>query len=244
MSYPIETSRRHRAAGQPGGFTLVELMVSVTIMSLIAGATYACFHAGSRAWRKARDRSDASQQARVVLRMMARDLRGAFRPPRGASTFMGVDRVRDDRSADAVDFVAVAAGPARPAAPHSDRCEIGYYLDLDPATDAEGLVRRIDRTPDDDDLEGGVLEEIGPAVQELNLEYHDGVGWYDAWDEDDGVPFQVRITIGIVETDGDERLRVLSTVVHLPMGGFGFGELDEGELVPTEEAGDTEKKEE
>ena len=204
------------------GFTLVELIVSVTILTLVAGAVLACFQAGSRAWRKTRAHADVCQSARVVLRMMAQDLQGTFRSPHdGTSSFVGLDRQWNGLAADTVDFVAVQAGGARPGQACSDRCEIGYFIDNDPETAARELIRRIDRTPDDDDLEGGQFQEVGPFVKELNLEYSDGLLWYDEWGPDEGVPALVRIAL-TVELDGAEHAMAFSTVVYLPMAGFEY----------------------
>lgn len=59
------------------GFTLIELMVSLSIFCVLAVALYSVFAAGVGAWRRAQASSATYQTTRLVLDEMARDLRGA-----------------------------------------------------------------------------------------------------------------------------------------------------------------------
>jgi prepilin-type N-terminal cleavage/methylation domain-containing protein len=60
------------------GLTLVEVLVVVTILSVLALSVYTVFKSGVDAWSKAEERLDIYQNARVVLDQISRELAGAF----------------------------------------------------------------------------------------------------------------------------------------------------------------------
>ncbi len=61
------------------GFTFLELLIAVTIFSIVAVAIYSSFSVGIRAWRKTEESYKVRQETRHALDMMARDLRCAIK---------------------------------------------------------------------------------------------------------------------------------------------------------------------
>ncbi len=59
------------------GFTLVELMVTMTIMMLVTGALLGALESGTTAEGRASARIDAQQSARLVLDQFSKDVRNA-----------------------------------------------------------------------------------------------------------------------------------------------------------------------
>ena len=64
--------KEHNAA-----FTLIELMVAVTIMAILVAIVSAVFHQSSVAWNSGTERMHANVTARAVLNFMAHELRHA-----------------------------------------------------------------------------------------------------------------------------------------------------------------------
>ena len=60
------------------GFTLLELLIAVTIFSIVAVAIYSSFNVGIRAWRKAENSYKVRQEARHALNTIGRELRSAI----------------------------------------------------------------------------------------------------------------------------------------------------------------------
>ena len=56
------------------GFTLIEMVVSLTIFSVISLSVYSSFAGGITVWRKAEEFSSVYQTARLVLDSMALEL--------------------------------------------------------------------------------------------------------------------------------------------------------------------------
>lgn len=60
------------------GLTLVEVLVVVTILSVLALSVYTVFKSGLDAWSRSEARLDIYQNARVILDQISRELVGAF----------------------------------------------------------------------------------------------------------------------------------------------------------------------
>jgi len=59
------------------GFTLLELVITITILSLIMAIVYGSMRLGTRAWRTGEARAEENQRARVILSQLAEEIRSA-----------------------------------------------------------------------------------------------------------------------------------------------------------------------
>lgn len=189
-------------------FTLIELVISTALMALILVSAYLCLNAGLAGKKLVEPRAEAIQSARVALAMLSEELRGACLLP-GDSAFLGMKRTLGTAEADNLDFATHYYTPRR--ANEGDFSEISYYVQPDPKTGHLGLWRRQNPRFAPDPLAGGEKREIIPDILGLQLEYSNGVDWYDTWgkvkgvaktdssqkDQSnvDGIPTAVRITL-------------------------------------------------
>src|SRR5262249_39687783 len=60
------------------GFTLLELVISLTIFSLVAVIVYGTLNLGARAAERGEVRSTENQRARAALALLARHLKSAY----------------------------------------------------------------------------------------------------------------------------------------------------------------------
>ena len=192
------------------GFTLIEMVISVALMTLILAAAYGCLRSGILSQKLVDTRIDAFQNARVALNMMTADLRGACRLS-AAFEFLGMNREIAGAEADNLDFATHHYTPR--AAGEGDFCEVSYFLRKNPGAGSLTLFRRRDATPDAEPLAGGVEEPLAEGVQSFRLEYYDGYKWHDEWGDPQGkrkgqpelsgrsnlsgLPDAVRITLSI-----------------------------------------------
>lgn len=205
---PTPTMANRRTAG----FTLVELMISASLMVLILAAAYVCLRAGLSAQRLIDPRLDATQTARVALALLTADLRAAC-PLDRSTEFIGIDRTLGGIEADNLDFATHNHTPRRPG--EGDFCQTSYFLDQDRASGDLILWRRRNPRIGLDPLVGGVREEIARGVRQLKFEFYDGFEWYDTWGDPEnrdrqtpktpsllqpnlsGLPAAVRITLAL-----------------------------------------------
>ena len=160
------------------GFTLIELMVALAIMSIVLSTVYATFFTALKAMRDTRQRDDTYQIARVVMEKISNDLTMAFYRPGSdrqdhpTQLFIGRDAVDDDMARDRLDFTTASHVLMRDGRPESDVVEVSYYID-DTYTDRPLLVRREDPLPDAELRHGGTLRILAERVVALNFRYRE-----------------------------------------------------------------------
>ena len=100
---------------------------------------------------------------------------------------------------------------ARALGRDEDRCLLIYdHYDVQPVEPLE----KWDRDP----FSGGFLGTLGPGVDALNVEFYDGLGWWDDWDSREELPLAVCVTLGAwvpSRAEDEPILRRASTVVWL-----------------------------
>lgn len=165
------------------GFTLIELILSASLMAVVLAGSYLCLNAALEGRRTIEPRADAIQTGRVVVSMIAADLRAACPLPKGPQ-FLGMDRAIGSVEADNLDF-ATHHFSARQEG-EGDFCEVSYYLQKDPRTGEFSLWRRRNPMFAFDPLSGGEREELARGVGGFGLEYFDGFDWFDNWGDVDG----------------------------------------------------------
>ena len=163
---------------QMAAFTLIELVISTALMAMVLISTYACLNAGFSGQKIVEPRIDIIQSARVALNLLSADLRCACPLPQGAP-FLGVRRLLGAVSADNLDFATHNYTPQRPG--EGDFCEESIYLEKNPKSGRFTLWRRRNPLLAFDPLSGGTREELATGLAGLQLEYYDGLDWYDSW---------------------------------------------------------------
>lgn len=218
MSLTIMGSKRHHSPNSIKAFTLIELLISVSLMTGILMASYVCLQAALSARATVEDRSDAIQSARVIMDRLRSDLGAADRLSEEHG-ILGLNRDLEGIEADNIDFVTRHHVPKRPF--EADYCEVSYFVAKNPETDRFVLLRRRDPLPDDKPLEGGQSEALIDHILGLKFEYYDGWDWFDDWGDAEtpeqttesekasliasagrtGFPEAVRITLLIPDND-------------------------------------------
>ena len=243
----MKTRSLHRAAF---GFTLIEVVISASLMALILVGAYLCLSSGLASQRLLEARGEATQSARVAMALLAADLRSAC-PLSKDIQFVGMDRMLGEVEADNLDFATHNYRPRRVG--EGDFCEVSYFVDEDHESGQLTLWRRRDPKLDEEIFAGGSREEIVRGVRGLKLEYYAGFLWYDEWGDPrsrgkkadnslktkpnlTGMPDAVRITLSVEPPsrtarrtqDAPEPAMVFQTVVRLNLAGVSFGSAISG----------------
>lgn len=202
-------SSRRRSLARPSGFTLVEMLVAVTVLALVTSIVYGAF-AGLESTRRGVTRlSDRHRQGRAAMRLMSQDLRGAYlsghRPFN--ESLLAVDTAfAGERGTPAyrLDFNTFSNRRYELNSKVSDQAEISYFGA--PSAEASGqvdLVRRISDRLDDEPQSGGRVQVLATDIDLFECEFLDAQTgeWQDEWDSTQGleeagrVPLQVRLLL-------------------------------------------------
>lgn len=210
---------------RPRGFSLLEVMVAVAVISLVAMLIYGAFVGMARSRKNMVTVSERHQQARQALTRMARELTAAYISTHRPFTQVSyIQETGFQGSSTRVDFTAFANIRFQANERASDQAEIGYFLSPNPDTGGTDLVRRLDRTIDDDATRGGVIQVMAENVVSLQLSYLDPLTneWTDDWNSTQGagqlnrVPSQVWIRLELEPAVGSTPIEV-ATKATLPI---------------------------
>lgn len=222
-------------------FTLLEVVIAMAILSVIVTAIYTSFRGGTDSWTKGRDIAEITQNARMVLEIMSREISSAIISPYTDlnDTDNSQDLVfvgQDNGNSDILNFTAMLRSPDSSNKYAFGLVEIGYSHDAN-----NTIERRIDTTAiwdslgvaDSDPLIGGALNEMGYNITELNFEYWDTISgsFKTQWDtrlssepgcltpsdtyDDDKLPPIVKVTITVTDSN-TTNTRTYSTQIYLP----------------------------
>ena len=223
------------------GFTLIELMVTMLIVTIVLGAVYSALRIGLSAWRATEERSDQNQLARVVLSQLSRELRSAFVAPSSSSSafeFFGLPGEGEGANGGYADRIAfVYAAPSSMAAEAgAELRRVAYYLaESEDSGYGEGLVlyryteRALEPVVDltafaegeldqlDNDREMAEPELLLDSVLQLQLSYYDGLEWTDEWVSEIEPPKAVTISL-VLRSDvkGEDDGVTFTTTVDVP----------------------------
>lgn len=191
------------------GFTLVEILIAVAIVSLILTIIYGSYASSIDSMNYTQEKMAAFSMIRLTLSRMSDELTSSFISDDEHLEFMGEE--------GRVDFVSSCHERIFKNSKEYDLVEIGYFTELEEAevSDSENLSlwRREDRTPDDEVLEGGERERLLKGLESIEFRYYSGDNWHSEWDSkaEKGLPRAVKITLKFQD-------REFSTLIYLPLG--------------------------
>jgi len=208
------------------GFTLLEMLLAMSMMSMLAGSLYASLHIAFRARDSAAAAIDPPRTAELALELLRQDIESVL-PPIGilAGEFIGTD-AQDESGQDADTLILHSS--AHNVAPGERASEIRQVeLAFEPLSEGEEpvLVRRITTNLLAPEVPEPVEEVLCRNVRALNLSYFDGYDWLDNWDsttQGNALPVAVEVFLEIdlaEPTESSEAGYKLSRIFLLPCGG-------------------------
>lgn len=191
------------------GFTLVELMIAISVLAMISTLLYGAFNGLAKTRAGVSRLADRYHEGRAAMRRMSHELQGAYlsghRPINEnlavvATSFIGTR----DTPTDRLDFNSFSHRRLDRDAKESDQAEISYFGSPNP--DGSGdvdLVRRISARPDLEPDRGGRVQVLATNIDQFEVMYLDATTgqWVDKWDstqalgQSNQLPLQVRLLL-------------------------------------------------
>ncbi|MBI4649976.1 prepilin-type N-terminal cleavage/methylation domain-containing protein [Candidatus Desantisbacteria bacterium] len=200
------------------GFTLIEILVASSIVGIVVFIIYFTFSNTSKAIEKSKSRIDSSQESRVILNKMEKEISSAFFSQQNILIrFKGDDGKNDNNDSDQLNFISTL-NPYKSDVNESDLMEIGYYIKYGENTSSGNLIRRYSGTVDDNIENGGYEQILGQNIKGLNFRYYDKEEWIDSWDTNSKgiLPKMVEIAITFMD-DTNKNEYSFSTIVSIPL---------------------------
>ena len=190
------------------GFTLLELLIAVTIFSIVAVAIYASFNVGIHAWRKAENSYKIRQEARHILDSIGRDLKNAVNftpmPFEGSSNYVSFSRALKILKPED----EYLEGIFKTTYTFDAGSKTLYYILQTYQESASG------ESPTKSLLTSGILDF------RLKYAYRNGeeVTWKDNWaKEDKGIPFGVKLSLSY-PPQAEGEVVLYSETILIPTG--------------------------
>lgn len=220
-----------RKRGPLAGFTLIELMIAVFIAVIMITAVYASFRAGLDGWRRAKAVSDFSQNVRVALSQMSRELRGAIiSRETSCCNFIGRGGSFKGENAGTLTFTSTSSG-------QRGLSEITYFIDSSSDASLSELKRKCNGVLGSDVGAGEEAEVLAMFITGLDIKYYGGERWEESWaafDSKDsglekrarakGLPRAVKVTLFAQNSLLQKKPLVFSMVVSIPAEIISAGE--------------------
>jgi general secretion pathway protein J len=198
------------------GFTLLEVLLAMTILVVIMSVVYGSFSTASRNVEQAEAARDETDLARTLLSKLTDDLANAYVNPAMTATSQAVskpvgltilygkkeevgegdEKIRHDSLA-----LTTLTNWRKPDSKETELLEVGYSFKEKPDGTGYSLFRREKRelSADMPPLEGGVEYEITDRVEGLQFRYYNETTktWLDEWDTRTrpGLPKAVEIAL-------------------------------------------------
>ena len=146
-------------------FTLVEMLVALSITALIVVAMMRLFIDGSALWQRNDEKLDTFREARAALQMMARDFAGVRPQAETPDDFplLALDYHPDTQPEDRVNQELYGLASVRNQG-RNDLCAVGYYCGWDDIKSAFVLRRQFTEST----TTFGLLQQALPAGAPLN----------------------------------------------------------------------------
>ncbi|HZE95771.1 MAG TPA: prepilin-type N-terminal cleavage/methylation domain-containing protein [Planctomycetota bacterium] len=215
------------------GFTLLELIVAISIFTIVISAAYALFDAGRSMTSRAEFRSQLFQTARTALQAVEDDLRGALMLGTAFDTgFIGTGGGSEKEPLDKLEFLSVNRHTGKNYDVNkitdvvwgSDVSKVYYWIEQDTKRDIHGFVRErpLELTP----VNGPVrrdesVSEVAQDVVYLHFRYFDGTDWLPTWDSTQTrkLPKAVEVTVYVRgELNNEEVFEPFMSRFYLPVG--------------------------
>jgi type II secretion system protein J len=201
------------------GFTLLEVLVASTILSLILAALYGVFSQTLASKRLMEERAERARTARIALLRIGEDLQSALPPTESNLRFIGETRPSRDYPEDTLSFATLTRTASTNRAPEGDLNTIGYTLEPDPTDITQKqLVRRVRFALSTESRAADEIAPLLPQVQGLRFRFFNGRNWQDNWKSDstqDGLPQAVEATVYVADARG--KITPFATIFALPL---------------------------
>jgi general secretion pathway protein J len=169
-------SFRQAPQGSEEGFTLIEILLAVSLIAMMATLVFGSLYVTTSAMDAARAKSSDEQVVRRTLSLMIDEL--AVSESRATGPWMGINDQRDGQPADSVAFLTMGQFRGADSAKDTELVRIVYTREGDRLL---RFSRRNLYSLTDESIE---KVELATKVKGFNVRYYDGKSqlWLDEWD--------------------------------------------------------------
>ena len=173
------------SAGRPLGFTLLEVLLAMSILAVIVTVIYTSFSTAGRNVEQAETRRDSADLARTLIAKFSDDITNACCKGVMKGTIFDAKKSMTMENEPRFDSLTLTTltNWRKQDSKEMDLWEVGYRFEERPDGSGRVLVRREKREigVESTSLEEGIDYEVTDQIAELRLRYLVGSAWKDEW---------------------------------------------------------------
>lgn len=215
------------------GFTLIEVLLSITILGVIATIVSSVMHTSVESWRVSTEIADRSHNGEAIMEQLVMSLRSAYYPESNVKSYEYGFRHEDGgafpNSEDKVSWVKIGnsligedvqwAGVAHRIEVYMDKTDNGSGLfvkawqlvglddDFDPEEDVEPILLC-------DQVVGFDCRMLDP---EKTIEIGEPIEWIDEWAPSNRIPYKVMVSLALQQKGSREKPTEYVRCIDIPM---------------------------
>ena len=206
------------------GFTLIELIVSIVILTIALGISYQAFYSSMRSWKYSTNLSESLHQGDYFVNKISSNLRSMkfFKNEKNIYEFIYENNEINGIPADLISFVSTKQN----IAPNNNiltnqPCRIILFIDTNDNGDnslyASFLPVLINQ---DEYFEMFNVEKylISKVVQGLEIKFWDeeNENWEEDWEEENNIPKKIFLEL-YIKIDKSEDHQIYSRIIEIPV---------------------------
>ena len=203
MNWSISHRFCSEKSTRDSGFTLIEVLVAISLLTIVLTSIYGIFSAVSSAKERLDGDSADYQLARVLFDRLGRELRSYH--PIDQLSFKGSGATD---SLFSLEFTSRAVSPL--AGEGAGIAMIRYWLEPDPQGDQKNWVLLRSETPLHGQVQAGAKAKalrLAGGIAEMDLRYYNSGQWFDSWEAQGGtLPELVEISLQLESEPGQSTL--------------------------------------
>lgn len=185
------------------GFTLIEILISITIVALVLATVYGVFSGVSAAKNRLDQDSETYHKARVIFERFGKELHGAYLSKANKdSIFKGAKTETDNFT---FELSTTSASPL--SSTGTGFALVSYTVTEDSeADDGSKVILRSEKPLlSKEETNNSRLMRLAPGIEFFNMRFYADGSWNDSWDStSSGLPEMVEIELKIKDATGNE----------------------------------------
>lgn len=188
------------------GFTLLEIVVAITLVALLLSGVYGVFAGVSKARRRAEIGAELHHRGRVFFERLGRELRSLYVEEKGSENPFGCES-RDGRM---ISFTFATYAEAVPGRAQAGAMVVRYTLPEGEAA-TKTLSRLVLPLHHTEEPEAEAAVPFLDLVRDLRLRFYDQGAWSENWPSTGAGKIPEQVEIALVLGDHEEIVPLLTT---------------------------------
>ncbi len=211
------------------GFTLIELMLSLSLLAIVCTVTCLTFSVSLRAWKKGTSMTDSLHHGDYVVEQLVMGLRSMYYPesrPGKLYGFWHEDNGSGEDARDVISWVKLGSALVGSGSPFVDSPHrVKFYIDTDDKERSVVALKAWQLLGQPEEFDPEDLEPIHLSRRVIGFDcraayqvVEDEIDWRDEWEKTNNIPTVVEVTLYLEPAEEDGVPTQITRIIGIPVG--------------------------